>query len=104
MMDAAIAGNDTETLGALLTAPAFLSGVGSEYQSQMRHYYEQQIAPELHEALDDVLEADEAVSTIRRVTREVAKDAMNPDYIDRILKDQAEAEKAQASLDGAMQG
>lgn len=103
LMDNALASKDAETLGALLTAPAYLSGIGGEYQSQMRHHYERQVAPELHEALDDVLAADDAMATVRRVVREVAQDAMQPDYIDRILKDQAEAERAQAGFDDAMQ-
>lgn len=103
LMQSALSEKDAETLGALLTAPAYLAGIGAEYQSQMRHYYERQVAPELHDALDEVLAADEAVAVVRRVVREAARDAMQPDYIDRILKDQAEAEKAQAGFDDAMQ-
>jgi hypothetical protein len=102
LMKAAIENKDAETLGALLTAPAYLSGLGAEYQSHMKYHYERQVAPELHEALDEVLAADEAVAVVRRVVREVTKDAMQPDYIDRILKDQAEAERAQAGFDEAM--
>lgn len=102
LIEAAIASQDAETLGALLTAPAFLAGIDGDYQSRMRDHYELKVAPELKEALDEALAADESAAVIRRVAREAAMDAQKPDYIARILADQAEAEKAQAGFDDAM--
>lgn len=104
LMEAAIAGQDAETLGALLTAPAYLSGMDGEYQSRMRRHYEVQVAPEYHEALEEMFAADDTAAAIRRVARETATEAQNPEYVTKILADQAEAEKAQAALDGALGG
>jgi hypothetical protein len=102
VIEAAVANRDSETLGALFDAPAYLSGMDGEYQSRMRHHYEAQIAPDLHDALDEVLAVDSAVSTVRRVVSEAAQEALNPSYVDRILKDQADAERAQAGFDGTV--
>lgn len=102
VLETAIANHDSETLGALFNAPAYLSGMDADYQARMRHHYEMQIAPELHAQLDEVLSADNSMSVIRRVVREAATEALNPSYVDRILKEQAEAEQAQAGFEGAL--
>ncbi len=102
IMERAIEGQDSETLGALFTAPSYLAGMDAEYQGRMRYHYESKVCPDLHQRLDEVIEADKTVAVIRRVANEAAQEALAPDYVERILKDQAEAEQAQAKFEGAL--
>lgn len=102
LMEAAMQNGDDETLAALFDAPHYLSGMDADYQSRMKHHYEMQVAPDLHEQLEAVLDADNSMSVLRRVVREAATEALNPSYVDSILKEQAEAEQAQAGFDGAL--
>lgn len=102
IMDEAIASNDHETLGALFNAPAYLAGLDGKYQEQMKHSYERQVAPELHEALDEVLAADSTIAIVHKVATDAATEALKPDYVSKVLKEQAEAERAQAGFDGAL--
>lgn len=102
IINSAIEGRDSETLAALFDAPAYLSGMDGEYQSRMRYHYECKVCPELHERLDEVMEVDKTVAVIRNVAHEAAQEAMRPDYVARVLKEQAEAEQAQAKFEGAL--
>ncbi|MEA1619645.1 hypothetical protein SOQ14_12025 [Erythrobacter sp. T5W1-R] len=102
LMEVAMQNRDDETLAALFDAPTYLSGMDADYQSRMKLHYETLICPELHEQLEAVLDADNSMSVIRRVVREAASEALNPSYVSRIVKEQAEAEQAQAGFEGAI--
>ena len=101
LIDRAMQAQDHETLGAILTAPAFLSGMDATQQAGYRTHYETAIAPKLVAEFDEILAADESAATVRRVAREVATEARQPDFIAKIEKDRAEAERAQQSFDSA---
>jgi len=102
LIDSAMAAQDHETLGAILRAPSYLSGMDAERQVRYRTHYETKIAPKLVAEFDEILAADESAATVRRVAREVATQARHPDFIAKIEKDMAEAERAQRSFDSAV--
>lgn len=102
-LQTAINAGDSELLGSVLGAPYYLSGLSQDQAQGYRTHYEQKVAPDLTAETEELFAADSAVATIRRVAREVASDARNPDYIQRIEAEKAEAERAQASFDAASQ-
>ena len=101
LLERAMEAQDHETLGAILTAPAFLSGMDAAQQAGYRTHYEIKVAPDIVGEFDEILAADESAATVRRVAREVATEARQPDFIAKIEKDRLEAERAQQSFDSA---
>jgi hypothetical protein len=101
LIDRAIKARDVETVGAALCAPAFLAGIAPDRQAAWRTAYEAEVAPAVLAEFDELLAADEAAATVRRVAREFAQEAEKPDYVRRIEADRAQAERAQSDFDTA---
>lgn len=102
-MQAGIEARDGDMLGALLGAPSYLAGLSREQSERYRLHFERQVAPEIADEWDELLAADEAAATVRRVAREAAQEARDPAYIARIEADKVAAEAAQGSFDTAEQ-
>jgi len=89
----AMKARDTETLSALLLASPLLTGLDKQFRDDMREAYEREVAPEIKEELDALLEADSAAAAALRAADKAAQEIPNSEFL-------AKAQAAQEAQDG----
>lgn len=101
MVSQAIAENDTATLGALLTAPKFLTGMNSDYAQQVRETMESKLAPELVEELGDLMELRSVAAHTVALANKSVKQGFDPELLKETEDKQKAYEEAMAELEKA---
>lgn len=100
----AVKSKDTETLGALFNASPLVTGMDSNFVNEMRAAYEQSVAPEVIEEVNELIEADSALQAVARSAERVAKDSQDERAMQAFIRAQQAAEDANESFTSAMQG
>jgi hypothetical protein len=89
----AVEDRDTDTLSALMLASPLLTGLDKELVARMRESYERQVAPEVKDELDALLEADCAAQSALRAADKAAQEVQNEEFL-------AQAQAAKDAQDG----
>lgn len=92
----AMAAKDTELLAAVLAPHPFLSGIDPKFRNDMRNSFEAQMAPELVEEFEALIDLDSEVAALIRTAERAADEAVQPDYITKVKEAAERAERAAA--------
>lgn len=92
---------DNEMLGAILSAPPYLTGLDPDVHGKMREMYENKVAPEIRSEITVLYQADELARAVVKLAGEAATDAAQPDYIQKITAAEEKAQFAQKQFDDA---
>lgn len=97
----AMKSNDSETLAAMLDAPAYLAGIHREHQATMRATYEEQVAPHLVREMDALLDTHQSAVAMTRAAERAAQEAQKADAVHKISEAEQAAINAMKELDAA---
>lgn len=93
-----IVARDTSGLGAILLAPAYLSGLDPKYIERSRAQFFEIAVPDAWKAKQDFEYITEHVETALKVASQAVTDFGSPEKLKAIEAEQAAAEAAQGSL------
>lgn len=104
VVDDALKSKDTLTLNALANGAAYLSGVEPDRIESVIDSYQRQVAPEVMEQFDSVLELDETLQAGIRAAERAAADARDEQAMAKILAAEAAAGEADKAFSAATAG
>lgn len=101
-MERAVKERDSATLAALINGPSYLSGVDKEMRDRFVDMFQEEVAPDLVQELRAFEEADTAAQEVLRITRGAVDEALDPQYVGKILENEAKAQSTRERLDASM--
>lgn len=104
MVNDALKSKDVLTLNALTNGAAYLSGVEPERIKAVTDTYTKQVAPELVDKIDSVLEIDAELQAAIRAAERAAVDARDESAMRKIVAAEAAAGEADRAFGVALQG
>lgn len=100
----AIDAGDAQTVAALATGPAILTGLNEDYRTKMADHYRAVHAPDEFAAMTSLVEMLGTTLTAASITKAAAQAATNPAYLKDIAARQATANEASANFQAAIDG
>lgn len=103
-IQAALERNDSQLIGAMVSAPALLSGVQPEIQERARDVLTQRLAPQAKQEFSNLQEAWSTVNSSAKMVETVIREAVPVDEINQINRAQEKALTAQADFSRSVDG
>ncbi|SUZ31107.1 hypothetical protein ROE7235_00842 [Roseibaca ekhonensis] len=103
ILQEAVKAQDADTLSALFNAPAIVTGFDRKLLGEMRRAYESQVAPEIVQELDAMIEADHALQVVVRNAETAATQSQDAQAMVAFVKAEEAAKAAQENFSESMQ-